>query len=86
VQLGETDIDAIEISYEIAQDQEWNKPPHHLADDAFLNVFHGATPVISLKAGWSISGPFRKTMTIAEYGRKWYLRWCGAVVRFQSRN
>jgi hypothetical protein len=41
MQLGEADIDAIEIGYEIANDQERNEPTHHLADHTLLYVFHG---------------------------------------------
>ena len=41
VQLGEANIDAIEIGDEITQDQKRNKPPHNLADHALLDLFHG---------------------------------------------
>ena len=42
VELGKADIDAIEIGHEIADDQERDQPPHHLADDTFFQAFHGA--------------------------------------------
>jgi hypothetical protein len=54
VQLGKADVDAIEIGYEIAHDQERNKPPHNLADDTFLYVLHGAASRLVIK------GPFKK--------------------------
>jgi hypothetical protein len=46
VQLGEADIDAIEIGDELANDQERDQPPHHLADDTLLYVFHDTSPVL----------------------------------------
>jgi hypothetical protein len=74
VQLGEADIDAIEIGYEIAQDQERNEPRHHLADDTFLDVSHGAASLMSLKARsetWGLK--FCKTMAVTDDGCKWHL-------------
>ena len=56
VKLGKADIDAIEIGHEIADDQERNQPPHHLADDTFFQAFHGAHSRSFLQARCESSG------------------------------
>ena len=40
LELGEADIDAVQISNEIAHDQKWDQAPHHFADHALFDV-HG---------------------------------------------
>src|SRR5580698_7389537 len=57
VQLGEADIDAIEIGYEIAQDQERNQPRHDLADDTLLDVVHSEASSYVIKSLFEIGLP-----------------------------
>src|SRR5262249_45759312 len=70
VQLGKADIDAIEIRDEVAQDQEWNEPPHDLADGALLDVFHGAASrfVTFTKS----RAAFCKVMTLGDDECNWH--------------
>src|SRR6185312_4750211 len=58
MQLGEADIDAIQIRNEIAQDQKRYQPPHHLADCTPFDVFHGG--LRSSCAVWYFPGKFAR--------------------------
>jgi hypothetical protein len=60
MQLGEADIDAIEIGNEVTQDQKWNQAPHHLADHALFYVIHSVRSRFLLVAPSKTSANFQR--------------------------
>src|SRR5262249_56561048 len=89
VQLGKSDIDAIKVGHEIAQDKKWDEPPHHLADDPLLYVFHGEASrfvIVVTKSPFKIWAAFCQTMTVYDDECKSHFsdvhldtQWCTAV-------